>query len=195
MRTTSGSRSEVSGQLVSTHFHERHGMPCLALAEGVQSPHQPAIWTFSEFSSSAMAEAPIEILQYDSSWPSRFERERALLEPILPPWLAGPIEHIGSTAIPGMVAKPVIDIMAAVESLDASRGAISAATNAGYLYFPYRPKLMHWFCKPSPAFERIICIWCRFPASSGRNAWCSGIGFEATLSWRPSAEKRFGRKV
>ena len=70
------------------------------------------------------------------------------METILAPWLAGPIEHIGSTAIPGMVAKPVIDIMAAVESLDASRRAISAATKAGYLYFPYRPELMHWFCKP-----------------------------------------------
>ena len=93
--------------------------------------------SFADLSNSAMDEAPVEILQYDFTWPSRFERERALLETILAPWLAGPIEHIGGTAIPGMVAKPVIDIMAAVESLDASRGAISAATNAGYLYFPY----------------------------------------------------------
>lgn len=98
-------------------------------------------------------EAPIEIVQYETSWPLQFERERALLETTLAPWLAGPIEHIGSTAIPGMVAKPVIDIMAAVESLDASRGAISAATSAGYVYFPYRPELIHWFCKPSPAFR------------------------------------------
>ena len=109
--------------------------------------------TSADLSDSATGEASIEILQYDSTWPSQFERERALLETILAPWLAGPIEHIGSTAIPGMVAKPVIDIMAAVENLDASRGAISAATNAGYLYFPYRPELMHWFCKPSPAFR------------------------------------------
>ena len=109
--------------------------------------------SFADLSNSAMGEAPVEILQYDSTWPSRFERERALLETILAPWLAGPIEHIGSTAIPGMVAKPVIDIMAAVESLDASRRAISAATNAGYLYFPYRPELQHWFCKPSQAFR------------------------------------------
>ena len=124
---------------------------------------------FADLSNSAMGEAPVEILQYDYTWPSRFERERALLETILAPWLAGPIEHIGSAAIPGMVAKPVIDIMAAVESLDASRGAISAATNAGYLYFPYRPELMHWFCKPSPRSERITCTSCRFLASFGWN--------------------------
>jgi GrpB-like predicted nucleotidyltransferase (UPF0157 family) len=109
--------------------------------------------TFAKLSDSAMSEAPVEIFQYDSIWPSRFEQERALLENILAPWLAGPIEHIGSTAIPGMVAKPVIDIMAAVESLDASRNAIPAASNAGYVHFPYRPEVMHWFCKPSPALQ------------------------------------------
>jgi GrpB-like predicted nucleotidyltransferase (UPF0157 family) len=108
---------------------------------------------FPESSGSAIGEAPIEIVQYDPAWRLQFERERAVLEVILAPWLAGPIEHIGSTAIPHMVAKPVIDIMAGVESLDASRGAISAASHAGYLYFPYRPKLMHWFCKPSPDFR------------------------------------------
>jgi GrpB-like predicted nucleotidyltransferase (UPF0157 family) len=62
--------------------------------------------TFAKLSDSAMSEAPVEIFQYDSIWPSRFEQERALLENILAPWLAGPIEHIGSTAIPGMVANP-----------------------------------------------------------------------------------------
>ena len=109
--------------------------------------------TCAKLANPANGEAPVEILQYDPTWPSRFERERALLETVLAPWLAGPIEHIGSTAIPGMVAKPVIDIMAAVESLDASRGAISAATSAGYIHSPYRPELMHWFCKPSPALR------------------------------------------
>ena len=104
--------------------------------------------TCAKLANPANGEAPVEILQYDPTWPSRFERERALLETVLAPWLAGSIEHIGSTAIPGMVAKPVIDIMAAVESLDASRGAISAATSAGYIHSPYRPELMHWFCKP-----------------------------------------------
>ena len=55
-----------------------------------------------------------------------------LLQSVLVPGLAGPIEHVGSTAIPGMPAKPVIDIMAAVESLEASRPAISALTGVGY---------------------------------------------------------------
>jgi GrpB-like predicted nucleotidyltransferase (UPF0157 family) len=134
---TSNFRQRSSNKNNCVHQADREGFI------GVQCASTSDM-SFADLSNSAMDEAPVEISQYDFTWPSRFERERALLETILAPWLAGPIEHIGSTAIPGMVAKPVIDIMAAVESLDASRGAISAATNAGYLYFPYRPELMHW---------------------------------------------------
>jgi len=98
-------------------------------------------------------EATIEVVPYDPQWPSKFVAERASLQSVLFSWLAGPIEHVGSTAIPGMPAKPVIDIMAAVESLDASRPAINALAEAGYVYFPYRPDIMHWFCKPSAVFR------------------------------------------
>jgi GrpB-like predicted nucleotidyltransferase (UPF0157 family) len=47
----------------------------------------------------------------------------------------------------------VIDIMAGVQTLEASRPAIAAATALGYCYFPYQAELEHWFCKPSPAFR------------------------------------------
>ena len=98
-------------------------------------------------------EASVEIVPYDPSWPARFEEEQNLLLGVLSVWLAGPIEHIGSTAIPGLAAKPVIDIMAGVESLERSRPAIAALADAGYCYAPYRPDSEHWFCKPSPAFR------------------------------------------
>jgi len=98
-------------------------------------------------------EAAIEVVAYDPLWPSKFEAERELLQTVLAPWLAGPIEHMGSTAIPGMPAKPVIDIMAAMDSLEASRPAINVLAQAGYVYYPYRPDIMHWFCKPSAAFR------------------------------------------
>jgi len=98
-------------------------------------------------------EAPVEIVSYDPSWPSRFQEEADLLRRALTRWLAGPIEHIGSTAVPGLAAKPVIDIMGGVSSLEASRPAIAAATELGYCYAPYRPEFEHWFCRPSPALR------------------------------------------
>jgi GrpB-like predicted nucleotidyltransferase (UPF0157 family) len=100
-----------------------------------------------------MIDAPIEIVSYDPSWPDRFEEEAAHLRRVLKPWLHGPIEHIGSTAIPGLAAKAVVDIMAGVLTLDASRPAIIAASEFGYCYAPYQADREHWFCKPSFAFR------------------------------------------
>lgn len=97
--------------------------------------------------------APIELSSYNSEWPTKFELERAVLANILGPWLGGEIEHVGSTAVPGLIAKPVIDIMVGVKSLDGSKPAIDVLVNQGYQYFPYKPDVMHWFCKPSDAFR------------------------------------------
>jgi GrpB-like predicted nucleotidyltransferase (UPF0157 family) len=94
-------------------------------------------------------EVAVKIVPYDETWPARFDAERSLLEVALAPWLAGDIEHIGSTAVAGLAGKPVIDIMAPVADLETSRPLIEVATRLGYLYYPYKPELMHWFCKPS----------------------------------------------
>ncbi|MFY7865675.1 GrpB family protein [Roseateles sp.] len=92
----------------------------------------------------------IELVPYCPEWPAQFEAERQVLEAALAPWLVGEIQHIGSTSVIGLLAKPVIDIMAPVSSLQGSEAAIAAAASAGYLHHPYRAEVMHWFCKPSP---------------------------------------------
>lgn len=98
-----------------------------------------------------MREEPIRLVPYDPTWPRRFAEERERLSRVLSPWLAGPIEHIGSTAVPDLIAKPIIDIMAGVRDLPSSVSARSALAALDYVYFPYRADVMHWFCKPSPA--------------------------------------------
>jgi GrpB-like predicted nucleotidyltransferase (UPF0157 family) len=92
----------------------------------------------------------VEIVPYDEAWPARFAAEKRRLEFLLADWLAGPVEHIGSTAIAGMPAKPIIDLMAPVSSLETSRPAIYVVESAGYCYAPYKSGVMHWFCKPTP---------------------------------------------
>ena len=103
--------------------------------------------------SNETGEAAVELVEYDPAWPGKFDAERLLLENSLRPWLTGAIEHVGSTAIAGMPAKPVIDIMAPVRSLEASWAAIPELARLDYVYFPYRPEVMHWFCKPSASFR------------------------------------------
>ena len=97
--------------------------------------------------------APIVLSEYNPQWPAMFDVERKFLITIAGRWLCGSVEHIGSTAVPGLTAKPIIDIMFGVSTLDESRPAIDALTSNGYAYFPYKADLMHWFCKPSDAFR------------------------------------------
>lgn len=98
-----------------------------------------------------MADDPIVLVPPDTRWPTLFTVERDAIAAALAPWLAGAPEHIGSTAVPGLPAKPIIDIMAPVVSLAASHGAIAAAAGLQYAYFAYQADRMHWFCKPGPA--------------------------------------------
>jgi GrpB-like predicted nucleotidyltransferase (UPF0157 family) len=97
-----------------------------------------------------MAEQQIEIAEYNPVWPLRFQDESVALASHLRSLLVGQPEHIGSTAVPGLAAKPIIDIMAPVRSLEESRAAIVVASELGYMYYPYKADTMHWFCKPSP---------------------------------------------
>ena len=60
------------------------------------------------------------------------------------------IHHVGSTSVPGLDAKPVIDILAGISDLEAARPCIGLVASLGYLYAPYRAAEMHWFCKPHP---------------------------------------------
>ena len=97
-----------------------------------------------------MKDAPVEIVPYSAEWPRLFASEAEQLMRTLAPWLAGKIEHIGSTAVPGLCAKPIIDIMAPVQDLAHAAPAIEALGALSYCYFPYKPTEMLWFCKPSP---------------------------------------------
>lgn len=53
--------------------------------------------------------------------------------------------------MPGLAAKPTIDVLVGVDSLEAARACFPALAELGYVHAPYLPEQMHWFCKPSPA--------------------------------------------
>ena len=132
-------------------------------------------------SSDNKREAPVEVVAYDASWPEKFEAERAVLEAALAPWLIGSIEHIGSTAVALLAAKPVIDIMAPVQTLQASVPAIEAACRAGYVYNQYKTEVMHWFCKPSAAHRTHHLHLVPF----GSRLWQQQLAFRDALRHSP----------
>lgn len=79
---------------------------------------------------------PIVVRDYDPEWPEAFERERVALADVLGP-LVTAIEHVGSTAVPGLAAKPIIDLLVGVRSLaDVRSGAVQPLHSLGYAYVP-----------------------------------------------------------
>ena len=96
----------------------------------------------------------VSIVPYDPAWPRMFEEEKKHLLDCLPQDLIRRIEHFGSTAIPGLAAKPIVDVLVEVDSLEETKTRIAPVLEAkGYDYF-WRathgedgPPFYAWFIK------------------------------------------------
>ena len=82
----------------------------------------------------------MRVVAYDPKWPAQFEAEREVLARVLERWLSEGVHHIGSTAVPGLAAKPIIDMIAGVHSLEESRAAVPALAELGYAFRVHRPE-------------------------------------------------------
>jgi GrpB-like predicted nucleotidyltransferase (UPF0157 family) len=91
---------------------------------------------------------PITLVPYDPDWARMFRNERSTLESALADWLSGPVEHIGSTSVPGLAAKPIIDMLAPVRSLSDAAVAVSMVVALGYAHGVHRPEEAHYFSSP-----------------------------------------------
>jgi GrpB-like predicted nucleotidyltransferase (UPF0157 family) len=93
----------------------------------------------------------VELVEYSPLWPALYEAERERLEPLLD---ALEIHHIGSTAVPGLLAKPIVDIVALVDDLDAP--VVALIESGGYQY--------PWAFNGTLAHRRFLC----YPRASHR---------------------------
>jgi GrpB-like predicted nucleotidyltransferase (UPF0157 family) len=89
----------------------------------------------------------VTVLPYSSTWPVLFAREANRLRVALAPWLVADVEHIGSTAVPGLAAKPILDMLAPVADLGAASSAIPVLKELGYRHADHRPDEALWFYK------------------------------------------------
>ena len=78
---------------------------------------------------------PIVIVAYDPHWPALYEEENARILAALAP-RAARLEHVGSTSIPGLAAKPVIDIAIGIPHLDQAQHYLPTLEGLGYTYMP-----------------------------------------------------------
>ena len=77
---------------------------------------------------------PIDVIDYDAAWPAHAADARAELQAALPGVFLA-IEHCGSTSVPGLAAKPIIDLMAAADEVDLVAQRDDALSALGYHRF------------------------------------------------------------
>lgn len=129
--------------------------------------------------------APVRIVEYDPAWPRRFAEERAVLAEAFAGTRAT-IEHIGSTAVPGLGAKPVIDILAGVANLAAAESRIAALEAAGYEYVREYDAVLperRYFRKPRSG-RRAFHLHC---VVEGGDLWVRHLAFRDHLRAHPAA--------
>lgn len=81
-----------------------------------------------------MAETPL-VVDYSEAWPRQFEEVAQALRAVMPTSEAD-LEHIGSTAVPGLCAKPVLDLLLGVAALEQAEALIPALAGIGFRYRP-----------------------------------------------------------
>ena len=78
---------------------------------------------------------PVIIVEYNPQWPALYEEEKARILGLIGHKVVA-LEHVGSTAVPGLGAKPIIDIMVAIHRLTNAEECILPLQSTGYEYVP-----------------------------------------------------------
>ena len=97
---------------------------------------------------------PIVVRPYDPAWPRAFEKESRRIETVLRPGLVYPLEHMGSTSIPGLPAKAIVDMLAVVSDIDDVLGVVDALDALGWVQAPEpgdEEQRARSFCTPTIA--------------------------------------------
>jgi GrpB-like predicted nucleotidyltransferase (UPF0157 family) len=122
---------------------------------------------------------PVVIADYDPDWPARFERERARIAGAIGP-SARRIEHVGSTSVPGLASKPIIDILVAVGDVADDATYVPALEAVGYVL---RVREADHRMLRTPELDVHVHVWSETDPEIGRT-----LAFRDRL--RASAEDR-----
>lgn len=120
--------------------------------------------------------APIELMEYRSEWPALFLREAKRVRAVLGERVLL-LEHVGSTSVPGLAAKPIIDMLLAVADSADEQAYVPAMETAGYILHIREPQWyehrlfkgpdtdvnLHVFSQGCPEIERMLTFrdWLR----------------------------------
>ena len=130
---------------------------------------------------------PVIIVPYDPNWPDRFAKERdRILSAIGSLTLA--IEHTGSTSVPGLAAKPVIDMVLTISELNSADMAIGRLEQIGYEYRPIGDLPGRLFLRRFVEGERRFHLSLSEPNS---RFWIDHLAFRDYLQTHPEAANAY----
>ncbi len=90
----------------------------------------------------------VRIVPYDPAWPALARAELRRIGDELGD-VAVRLEHVGSTAVPGLAAKPIVDLLVSVGDVEARKGYVEPLERLGYLFVPApQSSDLHFFARP-----------------------------------------------
>lgn len=162
----------------------------------------PLLWPGFQDNSRSQPRAPepVRVIAYDAAWPERFEAWRGRLASLLGP-VACRMDHVGSTSVPGLAAKPIVDIQISVADMDGEDRYVSPCEAAGlqlrfrddeHRYFqppPGQPRDVHvHVCQQGSDWERLHLLFRDYlQASAGARKAYAAAKREAAELWADQA--------
>jgi GrpB-like predicted nucleotidyltransferase (UPF0157 family) len=135
---------------------------------------------------------PVFVVPYDPRWPSLFALERSRVEAVVGPWLEV-VEHVGSTAVPGLDAKPVIDLMVGVRDIQGARRCIRPLEEIGYSYWAENPNPDRMLFVRFADADRTSRTHNLHVVEVGGDLWNDRIVFRDHLRLHPEAAGEYAR--
>jgi GrpB-like predicted nucleotidyltransferase (UPF0157 family) len=123
----------------------------------------------------------VELVEHDPSWAKLYEQEAAKLSAIFDGAAVG-LEHVGSTSVPGLCAKPVVDILIGLRELALSEEQITAVQRLGYEYLGEHGVRGRLFFRKTPRTHHVHVV------EHGGEHWERQLLFRDAL--RSDAEER-----
>ena len=132
---------------------------------------------------------PVEVVAYDPRWPLLYEQERDRIAAALGEGAVA-IEHVGGTAVPGLPAKPVIDIMVGVPDIERAGQAVAGLINLGYQYVPELESQLperRYFRRGMPETHHVHMV------AMSSDFWEEHVLFRDYLRTHPQAAEEYGK--
>lgn len=132
----------------------------------------------------------VVVSDYDPRWPQMFEEEKERIQAVIGEHVVA-IEHVGSTAVPGLGAKPIIDIQVGVQHLSDSKKCIRPLQSIGYEHAPWAdadiPNERRYFRRSTEGVRSHHLHMCEMDS----DWWVKHLAFRDHLRNNPDDARRY----